>query len=157
MTENERCLLYILTYQWWIESRTVHTNWWIRILIGWWIRCTVNADASRWYARIARQRQSRWIILTRTNCLPGYRIGHNWTTIFAAWLHWSSGRVRCLWLSTGTYSTTWNTCCWSTTRTYRWSTAVIQIKYTWNLTQYFQFILIHKQIYSVWKFKFVKF
>lgn len=124
---NEWLSIYMynitLTYQWWVESRTIYADWWVGILIGWWIRCTVNANASCWNARITGQCQSRWIILTWANRLSGHGIGHNWSSIFTTWLHWCGGCVRILRLRAWTYRTTWNTCYWSTSRTYRRSTA----------------------------------
>lgn len=115
------------TYQWWVECWTVHSDWWIRILIGWWIWCTINTDTTGWYTWIAGQCQPCWIILAWAHRLSWNRISNDWTAIFAAWLNWCGGRIRCLRLCTRADSTTWNTCCWSTSRAYWWPTAINEV------------------------------
>lgn len=110
------------TYKWWIECRTVNTNAWIRILIGWRIRCAIDTDTGRRQSRVAGQSQTGRIILTRANCLARHWIGHNGTSIFATcwrWWHrrWCCRIVRCLRLSSRTDCTRLYTCCRHSTRT----------------------------------------
>lgn len=76
-------VLVCCTYQRWIKRRAVNSDAGIRILIGGWIRSSINADSRGRKSRVG-QRQPGRIVLTGTYSLPWNRIRHYWSSVLAA-------------------------------------------------------------------------
>lgn len=89
--------LKVSTYKRWIKSWAIYADAWVGILVGW--RVGRSVDTSTRQAGVARQSQSRRVILAWANRLSWYRIVHDRSSVFAAGRRGvarSSGTVRCV-------------------------------------------------------------